>query len=458
MSDVPNQLRQYVEATIERLDVDDVVAALEGNDVRPPRPHRAAAVFAAAFAAAIIVIGGVFWLIPRSNDPATAPSATLPSTASPAPQAGDSSGFGLVPVAGVEAVVVETAIGNIEFTTYRVTSGDRFVFFNDIAVTAHGPVAVDGETLWWSADYENWHQIGRDLDATWITLVGDEVVTGGETTATRLAWTGHEWTEQAQVRFPGPIRGPIAVGAQGAVAIRADGAAIYYSADGVGFDPAERGPDTGSFVAATDVPPEDRDFGDCRATFGASRAEIRIVLATDAGFTAFTSATHPYGDVCAPLLWYSSDGNEWELLASASPFGSLSVVNDVAGRSGRFGVIGEVGGQGEAEIEAAAWFSDDAVTWRRADVEPFVGLTHIEAGEPGWMLGGLGRAADIGSWAGTFSLDGLTWDGPHDLPIEPFRGYFRTLIGIGPHTVLAYDPAEEIFVVGRMSQIGGDSR
>jgi hypothetical protein len=64
-----------------------------------------------------------------------------------------------------------------------------------------------------------------------------------------------------------------------------------------------------------------------RATFGATIARIGTVLATDAGFVALTSAAHPGDDVCAPLLWLSSDGNTWDLVSPDSPFGNVAFVH-----------------------------------------------------------------------------------------------------------------------------------
>jgi hypothetical protein len=350
----------------------------------------------------------------------------------------------------VEPVGVSTVIGDLEFVTYQVPR--EFHFYRKLVVTPHGPVADGDGELWWSTDFETWQIVPSDLEVVRLAVVGEDVAVIGETSETRLAWDGNRWIERSRVEFPGPINGQIAYGPRGVVAVAADGTTIYYSSDGTDFSIVERGPRTDVFVAAQDVPLEDRDFGDCRATFGATGAQIRTVLATDAGFVAFTSAAHRYGEVCAPLLWFSADGNTWDLVASDSPFGELSVVHasNIAERDGRFVAVGEVGGQGREEIRGAVWVSDDAVAWRRIEVGFRPG--RLEAGEMGWMLNGDAGIEDFpGAFSGAwFSGDGLTWDGPFEMPEGLVVGWFLPEIAVGSDTILATGVVGRIFVIGRL--------
>lgn len=107
----------------------------------------------------------------------------------------------------------------------------------------------------------------------------------------------------------------------------------------------------------------------------ATRPEGDAVLATDAGFVALTSAWHPDGEICEPLLWFSADGNTWDLVSPDSPFGEMAVVQvddlwGIAERDGRFVAIGRVGGQGQVEEQAAIWVSDDGLIWQRFERGP----------------------------------------------------------------------------------------
>lgn len=452
--DLTRQVRAYAEYLDEILPVVTPDEAQPAT-VRRPRPswgRRPAVVFLAALAVVLLVAAIPLVIFSRAGDPTTAPfSGTVrpseePATSepSPPPGAGDSAAFTLVAAPEATPVRISTVVGDLEFVTLELPPGQEVIRLGDLTATRHGPVAVDGETLWWSPDYETWQQVSGDLDAMRIEPVGDDVVVSGGTGATRLVWAGDRWTPRGRLGFPGPVESRVAFGPKGIVAVAAGGTSVYHSTDGAEFAVAERGPRLDVFVAAGDVPEEDRDFGDCRATHGATEARIRTVLATEAGFVALTSAMHPYGEICAPLLWFSPDGSAWQLVASESPFGELSVVNadGIAERNGRFAVAGEIGGQGREEIQGAVWVSDDGVTWQRAAVEFPAGFTRVEAGSMGWML----------DWTGRFSADGLTWDGPHELPSAPARGYFSTEIAVGSDTILAVGVQDDrqVFVIGRL--------
>jgi hypothetical protein len=267
---------------------------------------------------------------------------------------------------------------------------------------------------------------------------------------TRLAWDGNRWNTAEQIEFPGlGTINHLTFGPRGAVA--ADLTTIYYSIDGMTFVEAERGPDLSAFVAS-DQDPEAEEFVeaarmDCRGTYGAERSLIRSVVATDAGFVAFTSASHLADAVCAPLLWFSPDGNTWQLVSPESPFGQFAEVNahSIAEYAGRFVAIGGV----ESEGRGLVWVSDDALTWRQAGLTLAAPLT-VDAGELGWVLTGAPimptEAGDFGLW---FSTDGYTWDGPHPLPDGLLGGYFTPEIVVGADTILGLGLQEQVFVIGR---------
>jgi hypothetical protein len=430
----------------------DVMVEGQVRLVQEPDPGRRFWVPAVAAATAIaILIGGVALFLRGSSDTATI--GTFESASAPPSDSAATTPalppvvITLTPAPDVEPLRMSTVIGDLEFVTYRARVPMEVP--RNLVVTPHGPVAVDNHELWWSTDYETWQIVPFDTDAVRVAVVGEDVAVIGETIETRLAWDGDRWTERSRVEFPGPIGGQIAFGPRGVTAVAADGTTIYYSSDGTGFSTAERGPRTDVFVAAQDVPVEDRDYGDCRATFGATEAQIRTVLATEAGFVAFTSAAHPGGDVCAPLLWFSADGNTWDLVASDSPFGELSVVHtsDITERDGRFIAVGEMGGQGREEIHGEVWVSDDAVTWQGTEVGFRPG--DLEAGEMGWMLGGDTGIEDFsGAW---FSTDGRSWDGPHRMP-EGLSGGWIVVpeIAVGSDTILATGVTGRTFVIGRL--------
>jgi hypothetical protein len=212
------------------------------------------------------------------------------------------------------------------------------------------------------------------------------------------------------------------------------------------------------FWAATDVPEEDRDFGDCRATFGASTAHIITVVATDDGFVAVTAAEHPGEDVCVPYLWLSPDGDSWDLVSTGSPFGEFSVLDiglpwdPIIERDGRFVATGSVGGQGIEEIEEAIWISDDAVSWTRVPRDGLGGVVSVDAGALGWALIDYAEGDGTRLWT---SPDAVAWDGPHELPGGLTVGYVVPQIAVTADAIIAVDLNEQIVVVGRLQNTTG---
>ncbi len=384
--------------------------------------------------------------VPEVIAPAPEVTTTIAATTQPGTGTPDPTVVTLVATPDMEPLLISTVIGDLEFTTLELPADFDF---HELAATPYGLVAIGDSSLWWSTDYQTWERIFPDPVFEWrVTVVGDDFVVYGAVGAARYAWDGNGWTEMARLDLPGWIS-LMAFGPRGAVGV--SGTTMFYSTDGVHFTEAARAPDPDVFVAAENVPEEDRDFVDCRATFAASASRIRTVLATDAGFVALTSAAHPDDEGCAPLLWFSADGNTWDLVSSDSPFGELSVVraNDPSGsiaeHDGRFVAIGEVGGQGQEETHGAVWVSDDGLTWQRADMELNTAFT-IAAGEMGWMLIGSLGEGNAHMW---FSTDGLTWDGPHELPKALEFGWFLPQIAVGSDAILAVGPQKQTLVIGR---------
>jgi hypothetical protein len=416
-------------------------------------PVRQGVLIAVGTAVAILVVVAAAMMILQANrNEAPVIDQPAPTTTVPESEISKQAAVTLVPAPGIDPVRVSTVLGDIDFVTMKSPRGQAFdLSYPRLAATPYGPVAVtvDG-ALWSSADYQTWQPIPIDLDADGVALVGDDVVVSRMRSMTRLGWDGDRWRVVERVELPG-LGGIdyLAFGPRGVVA--ANRSIIYFSPDGTSFARAERGPDFGIFVAS-DENPEEAEFveaarNDCRGTFGATRSVIRAVVATDAGFVAFTSATNPVSDeVCAPLLWFSTDGNVWDLVSPVSPFGELAAVSihSIAERAGRFVAIGGV----EAEMQGFVWVSDDALTWQQADVaieRPFI----VDAGEPGWVLTGAAIENDFALW---FSTDGFTWDGPHPLPEGLIAGYGLPEIAVGSDTILASGPDEEIFVIGSLAE------
>jgi hypothetical protein len=133
-------------------------------------------------------------------------------------------------------------------------------------------------------------------------------------------------------------------------------------------------------------------------------------------------------DAMAPIILHSPDGLAW--ISVALPTGSDSaLLNSVVAHDGRFVIAGASGVWTDpASATAAAWYSDDGLTWVRATVEPDeFGLTAGAEFGPLWAADdGLvtcrgNREMGAGGWRymdGWLSPDGTSWryspqPGPH---------------------------------------------
>lgn len=111
-------------------------------------------------------------------------------------------------------------------------------------------------------------------------------------------------------------------------------------------------------------------------------------------------------------LWWSPNGREWEAVAMrAAVFGRVEI-RDIAATSSGFVAIG---GRTPAEptpdpllgMRAAAWWSDDGLTWALADVEDGSPLAKVYAGSEGLLAVGYEReVAETVPWQST---DGRAW-------------------------------------------------
>jgi hypothetical protein len=448
MTDLQQRFRE-----LDRLDVPDMRTDIKRRattePMAPPIPVMATAprwrgpLIAFGTAAVILVVAVATVLLLRGDDSIMEPAETVPTptvittvpTTQPTTDLSDEAAFTLVPVPGVDPIRVSTVLGDFEFVTMQLPPSQESDSWAHLAATPDGPVLVTDRAT----------TIRIHVDDR-----GDAVVIGGPPD---LADDSDPSSASERSQYSGlGANTRVASGPRGVVI--ASLSTISYSADGSPFTEAERGPDPTIFVAS-DQNPEDAEYAeaartDCRGTFGAEKSVIRAVVATDAGFVAFTSASHPADAVCAPLLWFSADGNTWELVSPESPFGELTEINthSIAERGGRFVVIGGV----EAEMQGHVWVSDDAVTWRQADL-PLAVLLTLDAGDLGWVLTGAesmpGEADDFALW---FSADGYTWDGPHPLPEALLGGYFVPEFVVGPDTILGLGIQEQVLVIGRPSE------
>ncbi|MEE9533696.1 MAG: hypothetical protein V3W06_04705 [Acidimicrobiia bacterium] len=444
---------------------------------KKPLASRSVLAFAGAAAAIVLLLVGGTVLLSSFLGDETQPAVTQPTisvttvpstittpatTMPPLIEALPPAVITLSATPDVDPVRVSTVLGDLEFTTLQFPAGYEF---DGVAWTPYGLVAVGDSGLLWSSDYLTWHSVPILVDPALfdfrgLIVVGDDVVVNGGFTAVRFAWDGTGWTEQGRQEFPDRVD-EIVFGPRGAVALAWGeqtetgflfNGTIFSSSDGVHFTEAERPPGKDLFVAAENVPDDDRDLGGCRRTAFAAVGKIDTVLATDAGFVALTSASHPRGLICDPLLWFSPDGNTWELVSPDSPFEKMAIIDGIDERAGRFVATGGVGGQGKTEGHAAAWVSDDGLMWQLVDSPPAPG--EVIVGEMGWVSLGAAGEGDALYPAMWFSTDGLTWDGPYDGPEgifgQPYRG---AQVVVGPDAIFAIGVGPDyarIPIVGRL--------
>jgi hypothetical protein len=358
----------------------------------------------------------------------------------------------LTPVPTEDPLRISTVIGDFEFTTMQLPPGHSF-FFTE--ATPQGPIATEGfDILRGSTDGVIWDGILPAVDPWRITTDAGDVVLHGDGYA-RYAWDGNAWTGTSIADLPGSAR-HLAFGPRGAVALIDDvddiayyGTDVYYATDGVNFAKAAAGPNRELLTTdkASCVQSGPSSYSD------PPQSQIGPVLATEAGFVVLTPA-HPDNwsrlPACEPLLWFSDDGNRWDLVSSQSPFGEGAIVHRIAEHAGRYVAVGATPSE---SAEGAVWTSDDALTWQRADVEADAAVG-VAGGELGWIVTGLaaGSTSDLAGVDMWFSTDGLAWDGPHQGPDALGTVYFLPELAVGTDAIYGVGGTHDTYIVGRLQE------
>lgn len=440
-ADLRSQLRSYGafhDRAQAEVPLDDVIGA--GSPVQPllePVPPRRLPGWVVAVAAFVVVaaVGATVLLLTSGGDTtgfidegtSVPASTTLPVTS--VPSDGPSSMI-LTEVATDDPI--ETARGTIRFTTLA-TPEDRHLY--PVGATRHGLVALEDEWLRWSTDGVNWE--GTPVYGSWFTIDGDDLYVYGALGPVRYTWDGDGWVEAASSEGIGLVD-DMAFGPQGTVAVRssrgsttaARSAFYYVSADGLDFSEAsnppspERLPQRESSARCTDDP-EPQDAIETFDRVLGSPPTARL-LGINGGFLSLTSA-HPQDwgrPICEPLLWFSSDGNDWQLVSTESPFGPDAGITDVveSAWTGRFVAVGDSG-------RPAAWWSDDGLAWHRIETDfsgdGTVWIQAVAAGPRGWVMIATAPGVEGAKATLWFSADGETWDGPYPGPdaYDPGFGY-----------------------------------
>jgi hypothetical protein len=135
--------------------------------------------------------------------------------------------------------------------------------------------------------------------------------------------------------------------------------------------------------------------------------DMMMGAATDDGFVVFMQ-TSPQ------TVWTSADGSSWEQLTT-SGLPDAGFFNGVASMDGRIVIIG-----GTASGQAA-YYSDDGVSWKKADIGlgTSAQVETVTAGPTGWFITGKASSTRIPPPAMWVSPDGATW-GRVDLPDDVF--------------------------------------
>jgi hypothetical protein len=149
-------------------------------------------------------------------------------------------------------------------------------------------------------------------------------------------------------------------------------------------------------------------------------------------------------DAMAPIILHSTDGETWTSIAL--PAGSDSaLLNAVVEHDGRFVISGATGVWiDDATAIAAAWFSDDGLTWTRATVDdggmafPGIGTEFgpLHAGSEGLLACRGNRQMSAGGprfGAGWLSRDGESWSpAPRGCSVLQTASDGTRIVSLGP--------------------------
>jgi hypothetical protein len=336
----------------------------------------------------VMVLAAASWLAPRSPMPAASTSPTQLVVVMPQRSYGS-------PAASLTAAAASPSpLGPNEPWGGLVWSG---------------PVAGDlpwrhvpDQVVSWNGRYVGMDYVGTDN-------TGDVVVASSPDLATWTVLAGG-----AGSPFPTGLSGgsaALVVGPAGLVAIGPYGVCnaacatqIWTSADAMSWKPAGRAPFTGTLESVAAGPDG-------------------IIAVGSKGFQK-------------SLMWYSETGTNWKPVDLAGAMFEGANIDSVAAVPGGYVALGSVGGQlpppgviGDVNSTAAAWWSQDGLTWSAAPVGGSQGATAL-TGARVMPYGIVATGLYQGVW---FSTDGRAWeplsdrdtralgqwsDGHHDIAVQ----------------------------------------
>ncbi len=401
MPDLRLQLREYVEDTIERVDVEDVAVAIDGPSPRRSVVRTPAFVFAAAAVAFLVVIGGTAWLLRGSgSSPAeevTTTSLLQSTTSAPASttaipeldasptgvwQRATSDGLGgegeqyawnVIEYAGGFIAVGQssepdssenaavwrsndgyewtpTGVAGLAETGHQAMYGITFLGEQAIAVGRHDDEDGAVAAVWRSTDGSSWERVLHD----------DAVFGPG----------GHQWMWSVTAAGPGVV----AVGHQGSFDDR--DVAIWYSTDGQTWH----------------VSPSEEDLA-------VPGHQVMIATAATEGVVVAAGYDARSGDRDA-AIWISTDGVDWQQVESSDLVapGDQQIMGITATSTG-FVAVGYDGASGD--WDAAVWTSPDGLNWSRMNRHEALG------GDGDQIMNAIAETSDGFVAVGSITRDGL---------------------------------------------------
>jgi hypothetical protein len=330
-------------------------------------------------------------------------------------------------------VVTSSAFGPIAWQSVDVPNTWRLVG------TPFGAVGAFDTGLRWLASDGTWPVLPLDGPDMFTRLF---VVGADSDEPFWLRRSGSTWVVGEKIQHEGDLGiNYVAAGPKGIVVI--DEAEVQHSTDGIHFVRADRPPDEGRLTG--------RVAACAPSVSGSGPGEWQLgpAIATDEGFIVMSAAaaedarTYP---LCEPVLWFSPDGSNWDLVSPVSPFGPGSDVREVTTRDGRHVAIGQSGSRSEENpLGNAVWVSDDGFTWERLPQLQPVGscplpddlicghvLSRVAAGEPGWVI------LDYDGFAWT-STDGRTWEALVGWP-SISGGWLEQGVAVSPGSIVVSYP------------------
>lgn len=447
MIDLEKQIRDYYEAIIDLVDVEQFALAPLSAAEQGSRRWRGWAVAVASAVLVLLIVGGGVLLM-RGSDRPVADEPAPPTTVSETPTEPiqlESLVWSRVP--HDEAVFSPSEVQDIKSVT---VGGPGFVVVGQTnAPTAEG--WPGDAAVWTSVDGITWSLVPNDeppLGGPGFQMMQSVTVGGPGLVAvgfgwdepdlvgsTAVVWTsvdGRVWSrlpfEQDAFGSPGydgngTVMNSVTVGGPGLVAVGSDGgvSAVWTSPDGVSWSRAPHNPDA---------------FGTGQANRSAS--EMLGVTAGGPGLVAVGQVGEGVEEQSSAAVWTSADGITWSRVPhNGAVFGGTGIqaMNSVTpGGPGLVAVGIEEPNSVEAMggAHAAVWTSPDGVTWSRVphDESTFGGGEDDETHMDDVAAAGPGLVA-VGATVWT-SPDGITWTRVPDA---------ESILGIGEmESVIAASP------------------